>query len=97
MTLLAAGSATITARGEETANCLSAEASYEVTVKLRGDVNGDNTVDVADIASIISVMAGTNAALKAAADINGDKVVDVADISSVISIMAARARRQAGL
>ena len=51
-----------------------------------GDVNGDNTVDVADISSIISVMAGT--ASYDNADVNGDGTVDVADISKVISIMA---------
>jgi len=53
---------------------------------LKGDVNGDGTVDVADISAIISVMAGT--ATYPAADVNGDSTVDVADISSVISIMA---------
>lgn len=51
-----------------------------------GDVNGDGTVDVADISAIISDMAGT--AEYAAADVNGDGTVDVADISNVISIMA---------
>ena len=55
---------------------------------IKGDVNGDGTVDVADISSIISVMAGT--AQYAAADVNGDGTVDVADISTVISIMAAQ-------
>ena len=56
---------------------------------MTGDVNGDNTVDVADIASIISVMA--DASLKdeyPAADVNDDGTVDVADIATVISIMA---------
>ena len=52
----------------------------------KGDVNGDGTVDVADISAIISDMAGT--AEYAAADVNGDGTVDVADISNVISIMA---------
>jgi len=53
---------------------------------IKGDVNGDGTVDVADISAIISVMAGT--ATYNAADVNGDGSVDVADISNVISIMA---------
>ena len=54
--------------------------------KAKGDVNGDNAVDVADISSIITVMAaGGN---DPAADVNNDGAVDVADISSVISIMA---------
>lgn len=51
-----------------------------------GDVNGDGTVDVADISAIITVMAGT--ANYVYADVNGDGIVDVADISAVISIMA---------
>ena len=55
---------------------------------LNGDVNGDGTVDVADISSIISIMAGSAGDSPASADVNGDGTVDVADISSVISIMA---------
>ena len=61
-------------------------ASENGQVVLKGDVNSDGTVDVADISAIISVMAGT--ASYPAADVNGDATVDVADISSVISIMA---------
>ena len=56
-----------------------------------GDVNGDGTVDVADISSIIDIMAGNVGAAPVsahAADINGDGTVDVADIATVISIMA---------
>jgi hypothetical protein len=58
---------------------------------LKGDVNGDGTVDVADISSIISIMASAtvpDASPSGAADVNGDGSVDVADISSVITIMA---------
>ena len=51
----------------------------------KGDVNGDGSVDVADISAIISVMAGT--AEYADADVNDDGSVDVADISAVIAIM----------
>ena len=52
----------------------------------KGDVNGDNAVDVADISAIISIMADGGTDLTG--DVNGDKAVDVADISSVITIMA---------
>ena len=66
------------------------------TPALLGDVNGDGTVDVADIAAIIDVMAGVsfnpNANPEAdnnhKADVNGDGSVDVADIAMVIDIMA---------
>ena len=55
---------------------------------LKGDVNGDGAVDVADIASIIDVMAkGT---YDPEADVNGDKTVDVADIATIIDIMAGK-------
>ena len=60
----------------------------------KGDVNGDNVVDVADIAAIISVMAGdaTLGSVAHYADVNGDGTVDVADIATIISEMAASAR-----
>lgn len=53
---------------------------------IAGDVNGDGSVNVADIAAIIDVMAGIGAEPKA--DVNADGSVNVADIASVISIMA---------
>ena len=65
----------------------------ENTDGVKGDVNADMVVDVADISSIISVMAGTDTEHAAAADVNGDGTVDVADISTVIAIMAANARK----
>ena len=52
----------------------------------KGDVNGDDVVDVADITAVIAVMATGKYDTKA--DVNGDNVVDVADISAVISVMA---------
>ena len=58
---------------------------------MAGDVNGDNIVDVADIAAIITVMAngeGSGSPADTAADVNKDGIVDVADIASVITIMA---------
>ena len=60
-----------------------------------GDANGDGTVDVADIATVISVMAAPSNLPplgEAMADVNGDGTVDVADIATIISIMAAPRR-----
>ena len=56
---------------------------------MKGDVNVDGAVDVADIAAIIDVMAGSSLQYKGRADVNADHTVDVADIASVIDIMAA--------
>ena len=67
-------------------------ADEQHTQPVEGDVNGDNAVDVADIASIISIMAtGSAGDSPASADVNGDGTVDVADIATVISIMAGTA------
>ena len=63
---------------------------------VKGDANGDGTVDVADIATIISVMAAPSNLPplgEAMADVNGDGTVDVADIATIISIMAGSASR----
>ena len=56
----------------------------------KGDVNGDDAVDVADIATIIDVMAGKAPEYKDKADVNKDKTVDVADIATIIDIMAGK-------
>ena len=55
-----------------------------------GDTNGDNMVDVADIATVITVMAGAGAdpVTARACDVNSDGIVDVADIAAIITIMA---------
>ncbi len=63
-----------------------------VATVVTGDVNGDGSVDVADIATIIDVMANNGqSSMEGApspADVNGDGSVDVADIATVIDIMA---------
>ena len=64
------------------------QEKHEETPELKGDVNEDGSVDVADISSIISVMAGEETDFGTKADVNGDGNVDVADISTVITIMA---------
>ena len=65
--------------------------SLDNAARMKGDVNGDGTADVADIATVISVMAGgTSSSLAATADVNGDGTVDVADIAEIITIMAAK-------
>ncbi len=56
---------------------------------IKGDVNGDGTVNVADISALISFMAGDEGSISLeVADVNADGSVNVADISYVISIMA---------
>lgn len=63
----------------------------KLTVKenpvLKGDVNGDNAVDVMDAVMIYDIMAG-NVASKPEADVNGDNAVDVMDVVAIYDIMA---------
>lgn len=71
---------------EKVTDTLVVHATPQQTIVLKGDVNGDKVVDVADIAATISHMAGT---MKyECADSNGDGQVDVADIAYIISLMA---------
>ena len=51
-----------------------------------GDLNGDNTVDIADAVTVLDLMA--NNEYNKAADLNNDDVVDIADFVSVLDIMA---------
>lgn len=55
---------------------------------VKPDVNGDNIIDIADIASAIDIMAGAFGCATEEADVNGDGAVDVADIAELISVMA---------
>ncbi len=68
-----------------------------VSVYREGDANGDDVVDVADIATILSVMAGhyVEEHIRIMCDVNSDGIIDVADISNVLSIMASSSRAAA--
>ena len=82
------------APGADTQQSWTSYPTITIKAKQQGDVNGDFTVDVADIATVISVMANGSADVPSAyADVNKDGVVDVADIATIISTMAANARR----
>ena len=77
---------------------LSEGLLFVKSIGTKGDVNGDGSVDVADISAIISFMAGETKDISLeTADVNGDGAVNVADISTVIDIMAENARRAAEL
>ena len=85
----------VRAKGLDGLWTLVSSSVFTVSDGLKGDVNLDGKVDVADIATIITVMASAtvpDASPSGTADVNGDGVVDVADIATVISIMAANAR-----
>ena len=53
---------------------------------VKGDLNGDSKIDIADAVSILNLMAEGNN--DSAADLNGDGKVDIADFVSVLDLMA---------
>jgi hypothetical protein len=59
---------------------------------IRGDVNLDGTVDIADAVSVLNAMAGQTVAGDANVngdfDANGNPVIDIADLVTVLNIMA---------
>ena len=64
-----------------------AKLTVEPATGIKGDVNGDNAVDVMDAVMIYDIMAG-NVASKPEADVNGDNAVDVMDVVAIYDIMA---------
>ena len=61
-----------------------------VPTYLRGDVNGDGTVDVSDVNIIINIMLGSDSADNydgRAYLTEGDTTVDVSDVNTIINIM----------
>jgi len=65
-------------------------AAYQGTIvigkALRGDLNHDGVVDIADVVSVLSTMA--KSIYTEEADLNNDTVVDIADVVSILRIMA---------
>jgi len=61
----------------------------EPVVEVAGDLNGDKTIDVGDIMSVINFMAGLGGDIPLEqADVNGDGSVDVGDVMYIINLMA---------
>ncbi len=51
-----------------------------------GDVNGDTSVDVADVTAVVSMILGT-ASSTDAGDVNADGVIDVSDVTMLVNII----------
>ena len=59
---------------------------------LKGDANGDGSVDIADAVCIVNHIVGkaTPAYMEAAADANGDSVVDIADAVRIVNLIVGK-------
>ena len=60
------------------------------TPGLRGDVNLDGSVDIADVVEVLALMAADTDPVGSPGDVNADGVIDIADVVEVLSIMAAQ-------
>jgi hypothetical protein len=59
---------------------------------IKGDANGDSSVDIADAVCIVNHIVGkaTPAYIEAAADANGDGVVDIADAVRIVNLIVGK-------
>ena len=69
-----------------------AEMSFPITVKspsIKGDANGDGTVNAADIVEVVNYIMGhpSGKFKENAADANGDGMVNAADIVAIVNII----------
>ena len=53
---------------------------------LRGDVNGDKSVTIADVTALVNIILGKGETV-AAADVNGDKSVTIADVTALVNLI----------
>ena len=58
----------------------------EMESGLKGDVNGDHEVSIADINAVINIILGGNGNT-VAADVNGDHEITIADVNIIINII----------
>ena len=71
---------------------LKTQVNYAINIKkpvapaLKGDINGDGVLDVADASALIDMVLN-GAACTEIADINGDGALDVADVSALITLI----------
>ena len=73
------------------------DVSFSISIKeagpavIKGDVNGDGEVNVADLVAVSNYMAGDDTVSKEKADVNSDGEVNVADLVAISNIMSGNA------
>ena len=54
---------------------------------LRGDVNGDGQVTIADVTALVNIILGSQGGDTSVADLNGDSQITIADVTSLVNII----------
>ena len=71
---------------------LKTQVAYEINIKkpaapvLKGDINGDGVLDVADASALIAMVLNSGTCTEVA-DVNGDGALDVADVTELITLI----------
>lgn len=71
---------------------LKTQVAYEINIKkpaapvLKGDINGDGVLDVADTSALIDMVLNSGTCTEVA-DVNGDGALDVADVTELITLI----------
>lgn len=71
---------------------LKTQVAYEINIKkpaapvLKGDINGDGVLDVADASALIDMVLNSGTFTEVA-DVNGDGALDVADVTELITLI----------
>ena len=63
------------------------ELEKEMPVVLRGDVNGDGQVTIADVTALVNIILGSQGGDTSVADLNGDSQITIADVTSLVNII----------
>ena len=53
---------------------------------VRGDVNGDGSVSIADVTTLVNIVLGKGGD-SVASDVNGDGSVSIADVTTLVNIV----------
>lgn len=71
---------------------LKTQVAYEINIKkpaapvLKGDINGDGVLDVADASALFDMVLNSGTCTEVA-DVNGDGALDVADVTELITLI----------
>ena len=63
---------------------LAPDGNYCPFTGLMGDINGDGTLDILDVVSMVNIILG-NSPTSSAADMNGDGIINILDVISLVN------------
>ena len=87
-----AESVTFTFTGTQKINTIAVTYESEQQTALRGDVNGDGQVTIADVTSLVNIILGSQGGDANVADLNGDSQITIADVTSLVNIILGKGK-----